>query len=1291
MLLAIVVLLGLIVAGLALLLPRSVVGEQLGREIPATVYFGRQSISVTTALNLESFADCQGGPMLLDAVLLVDQSGSMGGEPLTQAVAGATRFVDVVTASSAHRVALVLFNGSIGQQSGLDTQPALLNEMLAQAQASDGTDIAIALQAARDELRSLRRRPDAGAAVLLFTDGGSDPTAALNAAQLLKDAGVQIFVIGLQGDDFDESLLRKIASNAQTIRVTPTADELLGLFEEAAQAISANVLTNVKYFEPVNQFDFEIVSGSLPEGTSVISDGLLWRVAALTKDQVNGMSEFSYKLFPRRFGFLRVADAGASLILTACGRSQSETSLSPGPRALVLPPLWAIMLFPLGFLLTSLAFFAGFFNRFKNSKLPVAPPTSPVSPQTPGKPAGAALPKPEPAGVAAWLAHAERWEPEAGRTPDAQLVDQPMLIVGLGATGRTVLGQIANDLTDRFGDKWPPSVRLLQISVPMEGKAPSAIPGLTEVSLSRSPSKLDYRKPHLAWAKPHEGSRRSRGFGRMALFADLADGKGDSQLWGPMGDALANRTAMRVWVIADAFSNDGSGLIVDVAHLIRRRAGSGVIDGIRLCLVMQNARWTGLGSGGQLASRAAAALREIRRLRQGTQTHFTYVPNSMQSELDADCAGKLFDDVYCVDGKGEAVDARTPFDISGLPAEDGVLRAISNAMMALLELTLAKQFYEDEKNVQSVLVRKSTAEQNEYGSILGCATLVAPIRLTRRLMELRLVHRALFHPADGLWGWERLDEYGNPVEPGNVTVPSESRDLQDFWETVRFTPASLSQIAETDRLKALTGYLETKMNEDAPVRLRWALAFVRRLEEANPNFGPSLQGVKKQLQMWVDAVGMVQGSATGPTPTSGTSPAIGRSSRLLNLDLDDVAPASTTVSASEASASGGPLIRQWRARWNAARSEFPSNRLNDLAPEQLAWTADDEHSIFQRYFGDGQKTAARLRQRTYWLWSVQDRTAALRLLVLPYDLMGAARDPRFHTVREEIAANPYAAALPAERAAEALDALLEAAVPLSRGLFQAGISEALNNTHHQELLARNSSFLATMVQAGATPGDVKPLAYLLLPAGVQANIKATTCFTSTDPVRCTLLRVRHVIPLASLLSNREAAAAYYPEPELYLFEPEQAAAQREKRGRQALGAAGQAASFSPIAVTVLLNREREAEVLGGVLAHGLIWPEKVENGWLCHVNEPSLVDLQGLPMTEVLSAFLRAADADRGLSAALQKKVEEQEHLHAVDLVAWSHKVREEVTEPLAGSGEDGLVDLALLCASALQKFTGVA
>lgn len=1288
---------GLLVLGvgaLALLLPAQVAGQQLSRVVPSSVMFGRQPIPVAVSLDLASFADCQSGSVPLDAVLVVDQSGSMAGAPFVQAAAGASRFAELVTATPGQQVALVLFNEHIVQQSGLGTSAAQVKELLSQTQASDGTDIALALQAAREELRSMRRRANANAAVVLFTDGGSEPAAALKAASQLKDAGVQIFVIGLRGEDFDEPLLGQIASNAQTIRLTPTADELIALFEDAAQAVSANVLTAVKYFEPLNQADLEIVPGSTPADTDIIADGLLWHIEALTKDQVNRMSEFSYKVLPRRFGFLRTTNDMASLTLTPCGRQKVESVLPPGPTLLVLPPLWSVLLFPLLLLLGGLMLTAGLFGRFKSPKVPAAPPTPPRSPQTPGQPAGPDVSKPEPSGVAAWLGRAERWDPEGGRTPGSKLISQPTLIVGLGATGRTVLGQIAGNLTERFGARWPSAIRLLQINGPTEGKAVSPIPGVAEATLSRSPSRLNYRLPHLAWAKPHEGSKRSRGFGRMALFADLADGKGSSQLWSPMGEAIANCTNLRVWIVADAFSSDGSGLTVDIAHLIRRRVPSGVIDGVRLCLAMQNAHWPGQGAGGQLASRTMATLREIRRMRQETRTHFTYVPNAQQSELDADCAGKLFDDVYCFDGKGEEADGSTPFDISSLPAEEGVLRVISNALLALLEPTLAQRFYEDEKNTQSALLRQSksglAADLEEYGSVMGCATLIAPIEPSRRLMELRLVHQTLFHPEEGLWGWERLDEHGRAIEAGHVQVPGAARDLQDFWEHARFTSATLSQVGEPDRLRALTGYLEARMNASAPLRLRWALGFVNRLEAAAPDFGASLQGVKKQLQTWVEAVGTVKGAPEGSSQ-SGPSANVAKGSRLLNLSLGDAPSASASRGIPEEVAPGGPLVRQWHEHWKTARAAFPPVRPDGLAPERPAWGMDDEYEIFQRHFGDGQDTVLRLRQRIYWLWSLQGRAAALRLLVLPGDLNAPAREKGFHTILDEIQANPYAVALPAERATEALDALLEAAVPLSRGLSRIGLSEALRNEQNRKFVMRNSSVLATMKVIGEASGDIKPQAYLLLPPDVEADIKATAAFTGTDPARCSMLRVCHVIRLSSLQGVREAAAAYYPEPELFLFEPEQAAAQREKIGRQILGTAGQDASFSAQAVTLLLSREHEANVLGGLLAHGLIWPENIGGDWVCRADDPSLMALAGRPMVEVLSSFLRATDADKDLLAALQQKVVEQTQLHAASLVAWNDRIHTEVLEPLAGSADGRLVDLALLCASALQKFTEVA
>lgn len=62
----------------------------------------------------------------------------------------------------------------------------------------------------------------------------------------------------------------------------------------------------------------------------------------------------------------------------------------------------------------------------------------------------------------------------------------------------------------------------------------------------------------------------------MALFADLADGKDNSALWSPLGHVLANQNGLVIWIVADAFGS-ASGMIADVAHLLRVRAPVGVV------------------------------------------------------------------------------------------------------------------------------------------------------------------------------------------------------------------------------------------------------------------------------------------------------------------------------------------------------------------------------------------------------------------------------------------------------------------------------------------------------------------------------------------------------------------------------------------------------------------------------------------------------------------------------------------------------------------------------------------
>jgi hypothetical protein len=887
------------------------------------------------------------------------------------------------------------------------------------------------------------------------------------------------------------------------------------------------------------------------------------------------------------------------------------------------------------------------------------------------------------AAVAAWLKNVELLGAGMGRTPDEKPTGQPTLIIGLGASGRTVLAQIAANLTDRFGPKWPVTVRLLQISLPAEGKAPPVISGLTEVVLSQATDKFNLKQPHLRWVAAHQHSKRTRGFSRMALFADLAEGKGRSQLWGPMGSALANQTNLAVWIVADAFGNDGSGLIADVAHLIRTRASSGVVSSVRLCLAMHNARWSGQGNTQQLAARSFATLRELQRLQRAGSVPFVYAPYIDQAELNANSGGKLFDEIYPFDGKGEDP-AGKPFDISSLPAEEGVLRVIGNGLLALLEPGLSQRFYENEKNAESKVTRSGGANLEDYGSALGCASLRAPIEPTRRLAECRLVHHALFHPEEGLWGWELLDGQGKPVQSGQVVIPERPRDLEDFWNFTRLQPTTLVKATEPERLRALVNFLQEKMNDGTPLRLHWALAFLRRLEAACP-YGAALQTVRVQLQQWIDLVGGLRESTAQAGATA--APAISDSILDINFDMFSAAPAGVDIV--PAQSAEGVLLHTWRMRWETAWAAFPKETA--LAPEHSAWRLANEYSLYQRYLPNAGQDVARLRQRVYWLWSLLDRSAALRLLVLPDNLSAASHDQRYHTVYEEIQANPYSFALLPDRVEEILARLLDAARPYTRGLFQESVAGYLRVNDNEEFLTRNASLLSRQAKLGESAVAATPYAYLLMPPNAKVNIETTAAFPGSDPAWCALVRVHHVLKLANLVSYQEAMAAYYPDPELHVFEPEQAVAQRERAARDALGAEAGAATFSSDAVLLLGRAEAHCDLLGRLLAQGIICPEQKAQRWTVKVNEPAPLSLAGLPLRELLPAFVARVEKDAKLVETLEAGVKQQAEAHLKELVSWTEKIRTDVIEKLVQGGDPALTDLALLCAHALNQFTGVA
>jgi len=147
----------------------------------------------------------------LDAVFVVDRSGSMVGQPMLDVKQAANLFLD----------RLDLLNDQAGVASFADiatlnhilSQPdvtvrAALNNLNAIGGAAMGDGITIA----RQELTSIRHRAVANPVMIVLSDGysnaGSNP---LTAATAAKNAGIRIVTVGL-GPNVDSVLMRAVAS-----------------------------------------------------------------------------------------------------------------------------------------------------------------------------------------------------------------------------------------------------------------------------------------------------------------------------------------------------------------------------------------------------------------------------------------------------------------------------------------------------------------------------------------------------------------------------------------------------------------------------------------------------------------------------------------------------------------------------------------------------------------------------------------------------------------------------------------------------------------------------------------------------------------------------------------------------------------------------------------------------------------------------------------------------------------------------------------------------------------------
>ena len=155
----------------------------------------------------------------VDVMLVIDRSGSMSGQPYTDARTASTNFVRNLHLSAAtnDQAGLVSYNPTSTLNHPLTNNAVALEQAInVLGPATNGTCISCGLVTAQAELISPRHRTDSLPILVLLSDGVphdfDTPSNALYNAQQAKNSGTRIFTVGL-GTGVDPVLMSEMASS----------------------------------------------------------------------------------------------------------------------------------------------------------------------------------------------------------------------------------------------------------------------------------------------------------------------------------------------------------------------------------------------------------------------------------------------------------------------------------------------------------------------------------------------------------------------------------------------------------------------------------------------------------------------------------------------------------------------------------------------------------------------------------------------------------------------------------------------------------------------------------------------------------------------------------------------------------------------------------------------------------------------------------------------------------------------------------------------------------------------
>ncbi|MBA7610520.1 hypothetical protein ES703_17729 [subsurface metagenome] len=249
--------------------------------------------SVDVTLTLVGQTGIAGDPE--DIMLVLDRSGSMYGQPLSDLKSAANAFVDIIDEatdgnldgmiSNSSRVGVVSFEWNAHLDQSLTTDANSVKAAINALVAGGNTNHEAAIIMAQGQLAS--SMPNNTKQMIIFTDGkttaGGNPD---DDAAAARAAGTEIFCIGL--GSVSVSSLNEWATDpdSEHVFIAPSSGDLQAIFEAIGAAITVPAATDIEVVDTVSDH-FLVSDVACSKGDITVTDNVItWTIDELSTETV---------------------------------------------------------------------------------------------------------------------------------------------------------------------------------------------------------------------------------------------------------------------------------------------------------------------------------------------------------------------------------------------------------------------------------------------------------------------------------------------------------------------------------------------------------------------------------------------------------------------------------------------------------------------------------------------------------------------------------------------------------------------------------------------------------------------------------------------------------------------------------------------------------------------------------------------------------------------------------------------------------------------------------------------